>query len=102
MQESRASDPLALTSVWHQGAVRLLGPHRHRACSLLLPGLSSTLTPRLPQPGFNFQPQSPTCASIMAPTSPGSPEGEPLSRVSAQVEDEGQLCVLLLRVGGDP
>lgn len=31
-----------------------------------------------------------------------SPEGVPLSWVSSQVEDEGQLRVLLLRVGGDP
>lgn len=97
VQESRASDSLALTSGWPQGAIRLLGPCRHRACGLLLPGLSSTLTPRLPQPGCNLQPQSPRpVQASWAPQAPGSPEGEPLSGVSAQVEDEGQLRVLLL------
>lgn len=32
---------------------------------------------------------------------PRSPEGIPLPWVSSQVEDQGQLCVLFLRVGGD-
>lgn len=35
------------------------------------------------------------------PPRPGSPEREPLSRISSQVEDERQLRVLFLRVGGD-
>lgn len=35
------------------------------------------------------------------PVTPGSPEGEPLPGVSSQVEDQRQLGVLLLRVGGD-
>ena len=34
-------------------------------------------------------------------STPGSPEGVPLPRVSSQVENQGQLRVLLLRVGGD-